>query len=83
MHEVRSKHGDPSEITFSSVQLLPYLIAVIEEGLRLCPPNPSGLQHIVPPGGDTVRGHWLPGGVSLLFSAIERFWTPLIQMHIH
>lgn len=64
VHEIRSSYGDPSEITSSSVQSLPYLIAVIEEGLRLCPPNPSGIQHIVPLGGDTVCGRWLPSGVS-------------------
>ena len=64
VHEVRSTFRDSSEIVFSSVQSLPYLVAVVEEGLRLCPPNPSGLQHVVPPGGDTVCGRWLPGGVS-------------------
>ena len=26
---------------------------------------PSGLQHVVPVCGDTVCGHWLPGGTSI------------------
>ena len=64
VHEIRSRYADASEINFSTVQSLPYLVAVVEEGLRLCPPNPSGLQHVVPSGGDTVCGHSLPGGVS-------------------
>lgn len=63
VHEVRSTYGDPSGITLSNVQSMRYLVAVVEEGCRLCPPNPSGLQHIVPPGGDTVCGRWLPSGV--------------------
>lgn len=65
VQELRSAHRDPSEMVFSSVQSLSYLVAVLEEGLRLCPPNPSGIQHVVPPGGDTVCGQWLPGGGSV------------------
>lgn len=64
VREIRSAYHDSSEMVFSTVQSLPYLVAVVEEGLRLCPPNPSGHQHVVPPGGDTVCGRWLPGGVS-------------------
>lgn len=62
--EVRSAYSSPLEMTFNSLQQLPYLNAVVQEGLRMCPPNPSGLQHIVPEGGDTVLGNWLPAGVS-------------------
>jgi len=36
------------------------LNAVIEEGLRMCPPSASALQHLVPTGGDTVCGEFLP-----------------------
>ena len=79
VHEIRSTYGDASEINFSTVQSLPYLIAVVEEGLRLCPPNPSGLQHVVPSGGDTVCGHSLPGGVSRPLGVIDNhlslYWT--------
>jgi cytochrome P450 len=64
VYEIRSSHRNPPEMTFENLQKLEYLVAVVEEGLRLCPPNPSGLQHIVPAGGDTVCGGWLPGGVS-------------------
>jgi cytochrome P450 len=64
VHEIRSTYHNASEMSFLNLQRLPYLKAVIEEGLRMCPPNPSGLQHIVPEGGDTVLGQWLPAGVS-------------------
>ncbi len=68
--ELRSSYRNSSEMTFSNLQKLPYLVAVVEEGLRLCPPNPSGLQHIVPFGGDLVCGGWLPGGVGTLVQII-------------
>ena len=62
--EIRSTFHSASDMSFSSLMKLPYLNAVIEEGLRVCPPNPSGLQHLVPEGGDTACGMWFPGGVS-------------------
>jgi cytochrome P450 len=63
--EVRSAFDSPTDMRFTNLKRLPYLEAVVQEGLRMCPPNPSGLQHIVPAGGDTVMGHWLPAGVGL------------------
>ena len=65
-NEVRTAHKSADEITFGSLQTLPYLSAVIEEGLRMAPPFPAGLPRCVPEGGDTVCGEWLPGGVSIL-----------------
>ncbi len=37
--------------------------AVILEGLRIYPPLPFALPRVVPEGGDTVDGHFLPAGV--------------------
>ena len=64
VREIRTSFADSSEITADRVGKLPYLNAVIEEGLRLCQPVPLGLPRKVPPGGATVCGHWLPGDVS-------------------
>ena len=64
IYEVRSSYRKSSEMNFSNLSKLPYLGAVIEEGLRLCPPVPCGTHHVVPAGGDTVCGGWLPSGVS-------------------
>lgn len=63
--ELRSTYQRSCDMTFSNLREIPYLVAVVEEGLRLCPPVPCGTHHIVPAGGDTVCGGWLPGGVSL------------------
>ena len=62
--EVRGFFKAEKDITLAAVAKLPYLNAVIQEGLRLCPPVPAGLPRLVPPGGDTVCGVWLPEDVS-------------------
>ena len=65
--EIRETYTTAEEMTFSALAGLPYLNAVIQEGLRMCPPVPSGLAHMVPIGGDTVCGNWFPEGVSHAF----------------
>ena len=61
--EVRQSFRHPSEICALRVTTLPYLGAVIEESLRLCPPVALGMPRVVPEGGAKVSGYWLPGGV--------------------
>lgn len=63
--EIRGTFKEESEITLAAIAKLPYLNAVIEEGLRMAPPVPSGLPRIVPPSGATVCGEWMPGGVRI------------------
>ena len=65
--EIKEAFSRPEDITFESLLDLPYLNAVIDEGLRMCSPSTAGLQHVVPDGGDTVLGEWLPEGVSYPF----------------
>lgn len=62
--EIRSRFSRSEEMIFTALAEMPYLNAVIQEGLRMCPPVPSGLQHLVPAGGDMVCGRWFPEGVS-------------------
>lgn len=62
--EIRHSFTQASEISAQRVSELAYLGAVIEEGLRLCPPVALGMPHIVPRGGAEVSGHWLPAGIS-------------------
>ncbi|KAI1773371.1 cytochrome P450 [Hypoxylon cercidicola] len=51
-----------SPITNDEAQKLPYLQAVILEGLRIKNPLTYGHYKRVPPEGDTINGMFLPGG---------------------
>lgn len=61
--EVRSSFSSKDEIDGDSTKKLPYLHAVVEEGLRLFPPVPLGLPRTCP--GATVDGHYVPSGTEV------------------
>lgn len=63
--EVRSSFRSEDEIDFLSTQHLPYLNAVIEEGLRVYPPAPSDLPRVIGKGGENVSGWELPEGTGV------------------
>jgi cytochrome P450 len=60
------KSADISDpIQDSEARKMPYLQAVIKEGLRIHPPV-TGLQSkFVPPGGDVLNGYYVPGGTRI------------------
>ncbi|ORY66218.1 benzoate 4-monooxygenase cytochrome P450 [Pseudomassariella vexata] len=60
--EIRDTFKSYDEIDGVSTTSLPYLNAVILEGMRLYPPLPFPLPRVVPEGGDMVDGHFIPGG---------------------
>lgn len=62
VHDTFKTYG---EINAASTASLTYMNAVILEGLRIYPPLPFALPRIVPRGGDTVDGHFLPAGVRM------------------
>ncbi|KAH7303891.1 cytochrome P450 [Rhexocercosporidium sp. MPI-PUGE-AT-0058] len=59
--EIRSSFKDSSEIDGEATARLPYLKAVLEEGLRMLPPIPWGPPRESP--GETVDGQFIPAGV--------------------
>ena len=61
--EVRSAFNSEKEITLLSVNSLSYMLACINEALRLYPPIPSGLPRYTPPGGAVIAGHNVPENV--------------------
>ncbi len=73
--EIRGAFKKDEEIRYEKLSELPYLNAVIEEGLRIHPPVPTGLLRTVPKDGDTVDGYWIPGGVSSPPSSPPSFRT--------
>lgn len=63
--EIRSNVKTDADLNFEELVKLPYLTAVIEEGLRMFPSAPIGFVRTVPAGGDTVSGHFIPEGTTV------------------
>ncbi|KAK6224302.1 cytochrome p450 [Colletotrichum tabaci] len=63
--EIRNAFEDEDGITIQSTAGLSYLNAVIEEALRLGPPGPGTFPRVVPDGGRTVCGSFVPAGYSV------------------
>lgn len=62
-----------------------YLQAVIKEGLRLFPPVTALSLKLVPPDGDTLKGHFVPEGTTIGWSSFglmrnEEVWGPDAKM---
>ncbi|KAK4234750.1 cytochrome P450 [Achaetomium macrosporum] len=66
--------GEDGVVSFAAAKQLPYLQAVIREGLRIWPPVRNILPKDVPPGGDMVmvqgKPVFLPGGVDIGVSTL-------------
>jgi cytochrome P450 len=60
--ELRASKVSSSFPQYSQVRNLPYLNACILEGIRMHPPFALPLERVVPKGGATVLGHFLPEG---------------------
>ncbi|KAL4877399.1 cytochrome P450 [Aspergillus karnatakaensis] len=56
-------------ITYEQAQALPYLQACVQESLRIWPPVMGLMQKVVPPGGDTLHGMFIPEGTQIGYSA--------------
>jgi cytochrome P450 len=54
-----------SPITDDEAKQLPYLQAIIKEGLRICPPVSGLMDKEVPPGGDTIDDVFVPSGTKI------------------
>lgn len=62
--EIRGAFASEGEIDMVSVQKLGYLQAVINEGLRMYPPIPTGIVRRVTDDGGVFLGQYVPSGVS-------------------
>ncbi|PSR97613.1 cytochrome protein [Coniella lustricola] len=66
----------PDEYHDDDLQHLAYLQQVIEETLRVYSPAPSALPRIVPQGGSTLAGQYLPGGAIVSTQAFSLHRNP-------
>ncbi|KIA75568.1 cytochrome P450 [Aspergillus ustus] len=76
--EIRGAFSSPEEITLDAVRNLPFLNAVINEGLRLCPPVPWIPPRLVPDGGRMVCGTWIAGGTPVSIQAYSINRSPTL-----
>lgn len=74
--EVRSTFQDEEAITGNSVSSLPYLNAVLQEGLRMCPTIPDGMRRQVSTGGTTVAGNFVPQGTVVSIPQWATYQSP-------
>ena len=64
LKELQATFATEDEINMRSAATLSYLMAVIEESMRIHPPGPNSLWRITPPEGNRILGEWIPGKVS-------------------
>lgn len=62
--EVRGAFDREDDITFTSASRLPYMLACLNEALRMHTPFPNALPRTSPKGGAVVAGHVVPEDVS-------------------
>ncbi|ETS80705.1 hypothetical protein PFICI_08234 [Pestalotiopsis fici W106-1] len=58
--EVRSAFVSDDDITMAKASQLDYMLACLEETMRLYPPVPIGMPRIVPKGGRIIGGSFVP-----------------------
>lgn len=68
VREIRSSFKRSEDITLQAVSHLPYLTAVIDETLRMYPSVPGQPPRVIPAGGATVCGKFIPADVSNHFA---------------
>lgn len=66
--EIRGAFVVENDIKWEKVRKLRYLEATLYEALRLFPPSAASQQRIVPPGGATLDGYYVPAGKTVAVS---------------
>ncbi|KAG8157725.1 hypothetical protein KVR01_012387 [Diaporthe batatas] len=79
--EAVRKGGISSPIKQEEAKAIPYLQAVIYEGLRMRPPVPTMFPKVVPPQGDEIDGKFIPGGTSIGWNLMPMMRSPRYWGH--
>lgn len=75
--EVRGACSAGEDLGLNQTAHLPYLNAVLKEGLRLCNPLATALSRVVPLGGAKISGYEIPAKVSMSRHRWHAFLFPL------
>ncbi|KAL3417603.1 cytochrome p450 [Phlyctema vagabunda] len=73
--EVRDAFQSGDDLTLQSTARLPYLQAVLEEGLRMYPPVPLGSARLTPPEGCLINGNFIPGNASVSIHHLSTYYS--------
>jgi cytochrome P450 len=77
VREIRSTFQRTSDITLSRLSEAKYLLAVLDETLRMYPPVPTTLPRLTPPQGATILGQYVPGNCIVGVNQYAAFHSPL------
>lgn len=80
VEEVRGSLVTQDDIRWENVRHLSYLEATIQEALRLFPPSPASQQRVVPRGGATIDGYFVPAGTTV---AVPPWVSTHSALHFH
>lgn len=67
--EIKANPFSTPVIPNNIAQEMPYLQAIIKEGLRIFPPVAGLMAKQAPPQGDTFKGQYIPGGTRVGYCA--------------
>ncbi|EAT84211.1 hypothetical protein HBI56_108720 [Parastagonospora nodorum] len=59
------------------IKTMPYLQACISEGLRMYPAITQLRERVVPPEGDNIHGHYVPGGTFIALNGLASHLDPI------
>ncbi|KAL5364991.1 cytochrome P450 [Aspergillus floccosus] len=76
IQEIRGSFKRETDINGSAIRSLPYLHAVVTEGLRIAPPVPDGLRRVVSAGGLAVAGCSVPPKTIVSTGCWVQFMNP-------
>jgi cytochrome P450 len=74
--EIRSSFRHQGEISLSRVNELKYMLAVLDETMRLYPPAGSNQPRVLPPQGATICGQPIPGNTKVGIPHYACFRSP-------
>ncbi|KAI9820769.1 MAG: hypothetical protein M1827_005139 [Pycnora praestabilis] len=75
--EIRSAFSSSTNITLQSIGKLEYLLAVLNESLRIYPPALAGQPRVVPKEGAIISGYWIPGGTGVQMNQYAAYHSHL------